>query len=115
MLYKVPVWKDELVIQMNKQGVINQVSGRISPFLEERTLHRPMQAALSKKEAITLALNYTSLEKTNFEEPVVNKYYLPLRSGTPLIYVVKLKSKESDGKEQHILIHSLTGRVIGQE
>ncbi|MGM0881574.1 MAG: hypothetical protein ACQEXQ_11135 [Bacillota bacterium] len=114
-LYKTPVWKDELVIQINKQGIIQRIMGRIYPHLEEKIFNRPMHAAYSKKKAITIALSFAKVDRAKLEEPVADMYYLPSRAGTPLIYVVNLKSRESDNEYQKVFIHSLTGRVIEQQ
>lgn len=114
-LYKTPVWKDELVIQINKQGIIQRVIGRVHPNLEEKTFNRSMHAAYSKKKAISIALSYAKVDRAQLEEPVVEVYYLPSRAGTPLIYVVNLKSRDTDHEYQQIFVHSLTGRVIDQQ
>lgn len=114
-LYKTPVWKDELVIQINKQGIIQRVMGRIYPNLEEKTFNRSMHAVYSKKKAITIALSFANADREKLEEPVADMYYLPSRAGTPLIYVVNFKSRGSDNEYQKVFIHSLTGRVIEQQ
>jgi Zn-dependent metalloprotease len=115
LLYNTPVWKDELVIQINKQGIIQRVTGRMYPYLEEKIFNRPMQAAFSKKEAIKIAVSFAKADRAQIEEPKVEMYYLPTRAGTPLIYVVKLRSRDSDNEHQSIFIHALTGRVIEQQ
>lgn len=114
-LYNTPVWKDELVIQINEQGVIRRVTGSVYPDLEKKTFNRPKHAVFSKKKAIAIALSFAEADRANLEEPVVDMYYLPSRLGTPLIYVVNLKSGVLDHKYQKILIHSQTGRVIDQQ
>lgn len=115
LLYNTPVWKDELVIQINKQGVIQRITGRVYPYLEKKTFNRSMHAAFSKEKAITIALSFAKVDRAKLEEPVVDMYYLPSRAGTPLIYVVNLKSRASDNENQKVFIHSLTGRVIEQQ
>ncbi|RCW43027.1 hypothetical protein [Paenibacillus prosopidis] len=114
-LYNTPVWKDELVIQINKQGIVRRVMGRVHPNLENKTFNRSMHAAFSKEKAISIALSFAKVDRAQLEEPVVEVYYLPSRAGTPLIYVVNLKSRESDNEYQKVFIHSLTGRVIEQQ
>ncbi|BFH62905.1 hypothetical protein [Paenibacillus azoreducens] len=112
VLYKTPVWGDELVIQMDDQGVINRVEGKLTPHLEEKTFNRPMYAAISKKKAIAIALASSQAGSMQVEDPKVDMYYHPTIAGTPLIYVVSLKNNEFEHKYQKILIHSLSGRVI---
>jgi Zn-dependent metalloprotease len=114
VLYKTPVWGDELVIQMNDQGVINRVEGKLSPHLEEKTFNRPMYAAISKKKAIAIALASSQAGRMQDEDPQVDMYYHPSIAGTPLIYEVSLKNDEFKHRYQKILIHSLSGRVIEQ-
>lgn len=113
-LYNTPVWKDELVIQINKQGIIHRVTGSVYPDLEKKTFNRPKHAIFPKKKATQLALSFAEADRAQLEEPVVDMYYLPSRPGTPLIYVVSLKSRESDKDYQKIFIHALTGRVLEQ-
>ncbi|MDR0267618.1 hypothetical protein [Paenibacillus sp.] len=114
VLYKTAVWGDELVIQMNQQGVINRVEGKLSPHLEEKTFNRPMYAAISKQKAIAIALTASQAGGTQDEAPKVDMYYHPSIAGTPLIYVVSLKNNNFEQSHQKVLIHSLSGRVIEQ-
>jgi len=108
-LFGIPVWKDELIVEMDNKGVIQKVIGTIHPNLEQKLFNRPMYPAISKKQAIRRAKGLVSRELVN--EPKVESYYLPTRPGTPLIYAVKLQYR-IPAKTTLTFIHSLTGRII---
>lgn len=109
LLFETPVWKDELIVEIASDGVIQKVEGTIHPNLEHKLFNRPMHAAISEEQAIRRAKGLVSRELAN--EPEVERYYLPSRPGTPLIYAVKLQYRSPD-KTTLTLIHSLTGRII---
>ncbi|MDQ0193239.1 hypothetical protein [Paenibacillus wynnii] len=109
LLFQIPVWKDQLIVEMSSDGVIRKVEGTIHPNLERQLFHRPMHAAISEKQAIRRAKGLIPRELA--KEPEVESYYLPTRPGTPLVYAVKLQYVTPD-KTTLTLIHSLTGRII---
>jgi Zn-dependent metalloprotease len=111
LLFQTPVWGDTLIVEMGTDGVIRRVEGTIHPKLEKQLFNRPMQPAISSKEAVLTAKRNVQQEPIN--EPEVKKYYLPTRPGTPLIYVVRQQYR-SPAKSTTTLIHSLTGRIIEQ-
>lgn len=113
LLYKAPVWGDKLTVDITREGVIRRVEGRIYPDLKKKTFHRPMYAAISEKKAIAAALSFIKEQGIGQEVTKVQAYYLPSRSGIPLIYAVTLRNSEY--KVNDILVHSLTGRVIDQQ
>jgi Zn-dependent metalloprotease len=113
-LYNTPVWNDELVIQIDNLGVIRRVTGSVYPDLEKKTYNHRKHAIFPVKKAISLALSVANVDRAEVDEPVVDMYYYPLRAGTPLIYAVNLKKRDSNHEYDQILIHSLTGRIIEQ-
>ncbi|KIL35533.1 hypothetical protein SD71_12795 [Cohnella kolymensis] len=111
LLFETPVWGNCLVIDMDIDGVIRRVEGTVHPNLEKQLFNRPMHAAITKNEAIATAKATTQGQLAN--EPTVYSYYLPSRTGTPLIYVVQLQYSNPEIATT-TLIHSLTGRVLEQ-
>lgn len=108
-LFQTPVWEDKLVIEINKEGVIEQIVGTIHPHLEKKMLNRPMHPAISEKQAIQKAKS-AKVHGELMSDPKVECYYLSTRPGTPLIYVVTLESFPD--QRTITLIHSLTGTII---
>ncbi|MCY9667522.1 hypothetical protein M5X11_21820 [Paenibacillus alginolyticus] len=49
IIYKIPVWGDELVVEINPHGVIERVEGKVHPDLAQKTFNRPMHAGISEK------------------------------------------------------------------
>lgn len=110
-LYGKPVCGDELIVEMDKSGVIRRVEGTIHADLEQKRLNRPMYPAISGDEAAAAASRYVDgLHRA--EDANVQACYLPNREGVPLIYVVSFSRTENGGPASLIRIHSLTGRVI---
>lgn len=109
LLFRIPVWEDWLIIEIDNDGVIQQIEGTIHPNLEKKLFNRPMHPAISMKQAIEKAKARIQGELAN--EPQVENYYLSTRLGTPLIYVVKLQYRLPD-RTTTTFIHSLTGRII---
>ena len=110
-LYGKPVCGDELIVELDKSGVIRRVEGTIHADLEQKRLNRPMYPAISGHEAAAVASRYVhGLHRA--EEANVQACYLPNREGVPLIYVVSFNRTENGGPASLIRVHSLTRRVI---
>lgn len=111
LVFQTPIWEDWLIIDIGNDGVIQRIEGTIHPNLRKKLFNRPMYPAISKKQAIEKAKEITPGELAT--EPKVENYYLATRSGTPLIYVVRLHYNNPD-RTITTWIHSLTGRIIEQ-
>ncbi|MDF2815077.1 MAG: hypothetical protein K0Q81_1277 [Paenibacillus sp.] len=109
MLFQTPVWENRLAIEINHSGIIQRVEGNILPDLEKKLFHRPLHAALSKKQAIDRAKAIFPVKPTT--EPELQTYYLADHSGIQLIYAVKLQSSEQKISTTFV-IHSASGRLI---
>ncbi|MDG0809012.1 hypothetical protein [Cohnella rhizosphaerae] len=110
LLYKTPVWGDELRIDIDRDGIIRRVEGRIHPNLAKATLNRPRHAAVSRAEAVRIAAAATGIGRADAGRAEVRPYYLPDRAGIPLVYAVTFQ--RSGQPPLHLTIHALTGRVI---
>lgn len=114
LLFQTPVWGDELVFEIDKEGVIRRIEGVIHPDLEKNHFNRPMHSAISEKQAISKAIVSVGVQDLVITEPECQAYYLPTRKGTPLIYVVKVHLEEPKNGVKLLFIHSLTGKTIDQ-
>jgi len=112
MLYGRPVWGDELVVRVERDGVISRVAGTVHPRLERRTFHRRVQAALSESEAGTIAATFADALGVPVGRAYVSLGYDPTRAGVPLVYAVTFETAASGGKPAVVLVHAMTGRVI---
>ncbi|MCY9692264.1 hypothetical protein [Paenibacillus alginolyticus] len=107
-LFKNSVCGDQLVVQLDRSGVVQRINGTIHAGLEEKRLGRPMYPAVSVEDAKQIALTYDTSLKTS--KPINEvSCYLPSRNGIPLVRVL---TYEKDGRAVPITIHSMTGRVI---
>ena len=114
LLYKTPVWKDELLIQMNEQGVVQRVEGKMHRDLNQKTFNRAMHPSFSQTRAVELALSASKMDKAKLGGFSVEMYYHPAILGAPLIYAVNLRSLDSNDPTRQILIHALSKRIIEQ-
>ncbi|WP_168121813.1 hypothetical protein [Paenibacillus sp. HB172176] len=115
MLFRKPVWEDGLTISINGNGQIEKVEGTIHPHLETKMNKRAMYPAKTENQAIRKALSAESETSTMLrEEPSAGAYYLASRPGTPLVYVVKLKYRDS-AADKNVIVHSVTGKIIEQQ
>ncbi|WJH36523.1 hypothetical protein N6H14_12630 [Paenibacillus sp. CC-CFT747] len=55
MLYKTPVCDDQLVVELDIDGVIRRIEGTLHTGLEKQRLGRPMYPAVTQEEARSLA------------------------------------------------------------
>ncbi|MFC4812818.1 hypothetical protein [Paenibacillus sp. GCM10023250] len=112
MLYKTPVWGDELRIDIDENGVIQRVEGRIHPNLAKATFNRPHHAAISQEKAIRVAAASLDQQHIRLDQADVQPYYLPSRAGIPLVFSVTFQS--SSQTPMRVMVHALTGKVISQ-
>ncbi|UJF33852.1 hypothetical protein [Paenibacillus hexagrammi] len=114
LLFGTPVWGDELIMEIDTRGVVKRLTGTIYPSLNKQLFNRPMVAAISKQQALQRAALSSPHQLAAFTDskPEVSAYYLPTRSGTPLVYVVTFSGAISHSAAQPIMIHALTGNVI---
>lgn len=110
-LYGKPVCGDILTVELDRSGVIRRAAGRFHAGLEGKRLNRPMYPSLTAQQAVVTASRSTGqpLKEGSAE---VHACYLPTREGVPLVYHVTLKN--ASGRQESVLIHSMTGRVIPQ-
>lgn len=109
-LFGKPVYGDILVMEMDGNRSIRRIEGTIHPGLVKERLNRPMYPAISRKQALTVALEHTD-NRYLPGDAKVEEYYLPDRKGIPLVYVVTFKKEDSKQAEM-VRIHSMSGRVI---
>jgi len=109
LLFQTPVWEDGLVVEISHEGVIERVEGTIHPHLEKQLFNKPMHPGITKKQAIKKAI--ARMQEFPIMEPSLESYYLSSRSGTPLIYVIKLYYSNPN-REITTFVHALTGRII---
>nr|WP_240421776.1 hypothetical protein [Paenibacillus periandrae] len=112
MLFKTPVWGDELVVEIDHKGIAHKIYGTIHPKLNQKLFNRPMIAAVSENQAIRIALGSLAESLSSISHTEATKYYLPTRKGIPLVYVIKIQFNDPELKEQTILVHALTGNVV---
>ncbi|MFC0211833.1 hypothetical protein ACFFK0_05075 [Paenibacillus chartarius] len=107
-LYNKPVCGNLLTIDLDRSGSIRRIEGSLDTGLEKQRLGRPMYPAVTKDEAMKIALSSDhSLQGSKTIH--IDQCYLPSRTGVPLVYVVNY---ERDGLPASLMIHSITGRII---
>ncbi|NOU69431.1 hypothetical protein GC096_36045 [Paenibacillus sp. LMG 31461] len=107
-LYKNPVCGDQMIVELDRSGVVQRINGTIHAGLEEQRLGRPMYPAISLEDAKQKAnIHDATLKTTNPIHEV--SCYLPTRKGIPLVHVL---TYEKGGRQVSIRIHSMTGRII---
>ncbi|MEK0317250.1 hypothetical protein [Cohnella sp. 56] len=115
-LYKTPVWGDELRIEIGGNGVVERVEGRIYPDLAKAISNRPRRATVSQAEAIRIAAAAAAgaagpgAGDAPLDTAQALPYYLPSRTGIPLVYAVTLYPP--DQPPVSVMVHALTGRTI---
>lgn len=112
LLFRTPVWEDGLVVELDGDGVIRSVSGTIHPDLEKKLAFRDMKPAYSARDAVGRAMAAAGGQPA--EAPSATRYYMASRTGTPLVYAVRLRFADPNRAET-LLVHSLTGRVIWRQ
>jgi Zn-dependent metalloprotease len=111
-LYGKPVCGDILTVEIDRAGVIVRAAGRFHAGLEEKRLNRPMYPSVTAKQAAVAASQYAG-QALSDGAAEVQACYLPTREGIPLVYAVTLK--DASGNQESVMVHSMTGRVIGKE
>lgn len=110
LLYGTPVWGDELRIDIDRDGIVRRVEGRIYPNLAKATFNRPRHAAVNQAEAVRVAAAGTGIASTFVDATEVESFYLPTRAGIPLVYFVTFQSNRQ--KPIYVMVHALTGKII---
>lgn len=110
-LFGKPVCGNELLMEIDRAGVIRRVEGTIHADLVRKRLNRPMIPAISEKEAVAEASRFTKRALAP-EAADVRACYLPNREGVPLVYFVSFERAPGAAPIRPIVVHSLTGRVI---
>lgn len=113
-LFDTPVWGDVLAIAIDSSGIVKRAEGIIHPNLEKRLFHRAHHAAVSPKQALSIAMKQALPAVCTLKpEPEIQTYYYPLQASVPLIYAVNLCTNDPLD-HSYTLIHSLSGRIIAQ-
>ncbi|WP_276354098.1 hypothetical protein [Cohnella caldifontis] len=105
-VFRTPVWGDGLSVEIDRQGVIRRVTGRMHADLLSDLFHRPKRPALSADRAAAAAARWLESEGLAAEIGGVTSFYLPDRPGIPLVYAVNV------GENGRLFVHAQTGRVI---
>ncbi|MBB3113866.1 Zn-dependent metalloprotease [Paenibacillus phyllosphaerae] len=111
LLFNTPVYGGQLEIQVDRDGVVRRVEGTVYPGLEEKLFHRRTYPVVSSKKAVRLAKASYRGEGELSSKPVVTRYYLPDRPGTPLVYEVIFEI-EGAPSPYRVLIHAVMGHII---
>jgi Zn-dependent metalloprotease len=114
MLFRTPVCGEELIVEMDHEGIIHRVEGHITPNLKKERLNRPMYAAYTAQQAVNKAAAFVHSQGDTASGHEVRACYLPNRKSVPLVYEVTLRVNDSVEPFRTVLVHSLTGRVIPQ-
>ncbi|MBD0382294.1 hypothetical protein [Paenibacillus sedimenti] len=112
LLFNTPVWGDQLVIEIDKAGIVHRISGTIYPRLDKQLFYRPMVAAISEKKAVQIAVDALRDKVTLFTTAETSLYYLPTRKGNPLVYAVTFRFRNQPAKTLTTMVHALTGKII---
>ncbi|TDF97986.1 hypothetical protein [Paenibacillus piri] len=107
LLFQKPVCGEQLVITIDRSGVVLRVEGSLHSDLEKKRLGRPMYPAVTQEKAIKIASTYVSLHSWKLAS--VQSCYLPAREGVPLIHMVTFNQMNDSIT---LKIHSLTGRLV---
>lgn len=112
MVFKTPVFGDELIVEIDNEGIARRIYGTVHPKLNLQLFNRPMVAAISENQAQQIAHGSLSKNLPIFSHSEAAKYYLPTRKGTPLVYVIKYHFDDPQLKDRTVIVHALTGHVI---
>ncbi|BFT69463.1 hypothetical protein [Paenibacillus sp. P36] len=108
MLFNRPVCGDQLLVELDRSGIVKRVEGTLHIDLEQKRLGRPMYAAITIEEAKQAALAFDQSLK---ESDVISSdsCYMPTREGIPLVHKITF---EKEKRPVSFKIHSMTGRII---
>ncbi|MBA2939787.1 hypothetical protein HZF08_15850 [Paenibacillus sp. CGMCC 1.16610] len=108
MLFNRPVCGDQLLVEIDRSGIVKRVEGSLHTDLEQKRLRRPMYAAITIEEAKQVALAFDqSLKETDVISS--DSCYLPTREGIPLVHKITF---EKEKRPVSFKVHSMTGRII---
>lgn len=108
MLFNRPVCGEQLLVELDRSGVIKRIEGTLHPDLEQKRLRRPMYAAITIEEAKQVALSF---DQTLKESDLISSdtCYLPTREGIPLVHRITFEKEKSPVSYN---VHSMSGRII---
>ncbi|UVI27556.1 hypothetical protein [Paenibacillus spongiae] len=111
MLFQTPVWGDSITIDIDEDGVIRRVQGRVHADMEKKLFYRRKHASIPIKKAAAIARDALRHDPDAAGPLSLQAYYLPTRPGTPLIYAATVRNRQT-GVETNLFIHAITGHVI---
>ncbi|PZE19554.1 PepSY domain-containing protein [Paenibacillus xerothermodurans] len=114
VLFGTPVYGDELIVHIDKQGVVRQVRGAIHPELHKQLFNRPLFAVLSEKQALAAATAALGAPLEAAAQREVTMQYMPTRKGIPLVYVIQFHYSRPTPQTRTVIVHALTGNVISE-
>ncbi|MGE5703889.1 MAG: hypothetical protein ACM32O_15290 [Clostridia bacterium] len=113
-LFGTPVWGEGLTMVINQDGVLTQITGRITPHLERKLFGYPMRPTISSQQAIELAaMKHPDWNQVKTKTVTASLFYLPLANTPQLAYLVTYESL--DGNHHHLFIHAITKRIMTEK
>jgi Zn-dependent metalloprotease len=107
----IPVWGDELIVHIDKTGVVRSVNGQFTPKMEVHT-ERIKKPEIDQKKAIASALADLKIEQPE-SAPSAHLYYFPYPDPDTitLTYIVSVHepAKPADWK---VFVDAITGDVV---
>ena len=107
----IPVWGDEIIVHIDKTGVVRSVNGQFTPKMEANT-ERIKKPVIDQKQAITSALADLKIEQPQ-HKPSAHLFYFPYPDPNTitLTYVVSVHEpdKPADWK---VFVDAITGDVV---
>jgi Zn-dependent metalloprotease len=108
---KVPVWGDEIIVHIDKEGVVRSVNGQFTPKIEAHT-ERIKKPKIDAQQAIANALQDVKTEKPD-RPPTAELYYFPYPTPdmVTLTYIVTVLD-HSHPAEWKVFVDAITGDVV---
>jgi bacillolysin len=108
---KIPVWGDELIVHIDKTGVVRSVNGEFTPDLEKNT-ERIREPKINSDIAIQKALEEVKPKQLD-SKPTASLYYFPYPEPdvVTLVYVVTVRDK-SVPAEWKVFVDAVGGDVV---
>lgn len=117
LIFDTPVWKEGLTFSITREGVLTEVTGRVTPSLRSKLFGYPIRPSYPAQEAIREAEQIVStIPDTVLAASHARLYYL-LQSQEPmLVYVVTLRSLDADGsRDWQVILHAVTRRIVAKK
>lgn len=108
----IPVWGDELIVHIDRTGVVRSVNGEFTPDVEANS-ERIGEPQVTKEQAIKNALADVKLEKGPDRPPTAQLYYFPYPDPDmiTLTYVVQIHDL-SVPADWIVFVDAVTGDVV---